>query len=198
MTYITSETGAVTVDWVVLTAGLVGLGLATMSVVSTGVQDTSDDIQDQLQDNTIIQSSFGGFPDLLALYTAALAPLELQGSAQAFVDDSMAKLQADDATLAAHSADEASWADEAVAIADEIDRQLADTGSVDVALLKSNVGTIGDAYYANAIDALAAGPNLDGDWQGIADFHRAQNSAHAGTVQVFDHELQRRGLLPQG
>lgn len=56
--YLTLETGAVTVDWVVLTAGLVGLGLATMSVVGTGVQDTSTDIQEQLSDNNVI---FAGF-----------------------------------------------------------------------------------------------------------------------------------------
>ena len=37
--FLKNDGGAVTVDWVVLTAGLVGLGLATMSVVSSGVQD---------------------------------------------------------------------------------------------------------------------------------------------------------------
>lgn len=56
--FLRSETGAVTVDWVVLTAGLVGLGLATMAVVSTGVQDTSGDIQGQLEAEDIISSSF--------------------------------------------------------------------------------------------------------------------------------------------
>jgi Flp pilus assembly pilin Flp len=39
-----SESGAVTVDWVVLTAALVGLGLAVMAVVSTGVEDLSNSI----------------------------------------------------------------------------------------------------------------------------------------------------------
>lgn len=58
MAYLQNETGAVTVDWVVLTAGLVGLGLATMSVVSTGVQDTSGDIDTQLRSSNIITSSF--------------------------------------------------------------------------------------------------------------------------------------------
>lgn len=53
-----SESGAVTVDWVVLTAGLVGLGLATMSVVSTGVQDTSGDINAALVADGIISASF--------------------------------------------------------------------------------------------------------------------------------------------
>ncbi|NKX44193.1 hypothetical protein [Roseicyclus persicicus] len=44
-TFATSESGAVTVDWVVLTAALVGLGLAVMAVVSGGVQDLSGEVQ---------------------------------------------------------------------------------------------------------------------------------------------------------
>ena len=38
------EDGAVTVDWVVLTASLVGLGLAVMALVSDGVEHQSDAI----------------------------------------------------------------------------------------------------------------------------------------------------------
>jgi Flp pilus assembly pilin Flp len=48
-----SESGAVTVDWVVLTAAIVGLGLAVMAVVSGGVQDLSGAINTQLTDQTI-------------------------------------------------------------------------------------------------------------------------------------------------
>jgi Flp pilus assembly pilin Flp len=43
-----SESGAVTVDLVVLTAALVGLGLAVMAVVSGGVNDLSGEIQNAL------------------------------------------------------------------------------------------------------------------------------------------------------
>jgi Flp pilus assembly pilin Flp len=43
-----SESGAVTVDWVVLTAAIVGLGLAVMAVVSDGVGNLSGDIDRQL------------------------------------------------------------------------------------------------------------------------------------------------------
>lgn len=42
------ESGAVTVDWVVLTAALVGLGLAVMAVVSGGVEDLSTEISQGL------------------------------------------------------------------------------------------------------------------------------------------------------
>ncbi len=42
------ESGAVTVDWVVLTAAIVGLGIAVLATVSGGVQNLSGDINKQL------------------------------------------------------------------------------------------------------------------------------------------------------
>jgi len=42
------ESGAVTVDWVVLTAAIVGLGIAVLAAVSSGVQNLSSDINTQL------------------------------------------------------------------------------------------------------------------------------------------------------
>ena len=42
------ESGAVTVDWVVLTAAIVGLGIAVLAAVSDGVENLSDDIDSQL------------------------------------------------------------------------------------------------------------------------------------------------------
>jgi hypothetical protein len=53
MSFIKSESGAVTVDWVVLTAAIVGLGLAVMAVVSGGVEDVSRDVDGELQGVTI-------------------------------------------------------------------------------------------------------------------------------------------------
>lgn len=46
--FASNESGAVTVDWVVLTAALVGLGLAVMAVVSGGVENLSTDIGQSL------------------------------------------------------------------------------------------------------------------------------------------------------
>ncbi len=46
--FASNESGAVTVDWVVLTAALVGLGLAVMAVVSGGIEDLSGEIQASL------------------------------------------------------------------------------------------------------------------------------------------------------
>ncbi|NCU19893.1 hypothetical protein EOM89_03955 [Candidatus Falkowbacteria bacterium] len=42
------EDGAVTVDWVVLTAAVVGLGLAALSVIRGGVQAQTGKINDVL------------------------------------------------------------------------------------------------------------------------------------------------------
>jgi len=46
--FLNDESGAVTVDWVVLTAAIVGLGIAVLAAVSSGVQNLSGDIQTQL------------------------------------------------------------------------------------------------------------------------------------------------------
>ncbi|PWJ21167.1 pilus assembly protein [Jannaschia seohaensis] len=56
--FLAAEDGAVTVDWVVLTAALVGLGLAVMAVISTGLENLSGDIQTQLQGQQI-NTTFG-------------------------------------------------------------------------------------------------------------------------------------------
>lgn len=47
------ESGAVTVDWVVLTAAIVGLGIAVVASVSTGVETVATAIEDSLDSATI-------------------------------------------------------------------------------------------------------------------------------------------------
>ena len=51
--FIQNENAAVTVDWVVLTAALVGLGLAVMAVVSGGVESLSTDVSDALAEQSV-------------------------------------------------------------------------------------------------------------------------------------------------
>jgi Flp pilus assembly pilin Flp len=48
------ESGAVTVDWVVLTAAIVGIAIAVISVISGGVEDASVGINDEL----VVASNF--------------------------------------------------------------------------------------------------------------------------------------------
>ncbi len=44
-----NESGAVTVDWVVLTAAIVGIALAVIALISGGIQDASTGVNDELQ-----------------------------------------------------------------------------------------------------------------------------------------------------
>ena len=65
------ETGAVTVDWVVLTAALVGLGLAMMSVVSGGTEDLANDIKAEMTGYTITTGFASAGDDAPALVDLA-------------------------------------------------------------------------------------------------------------------------------
>ena len=46
--FLADERGAITVDWVVVTAGVVGLALDVIAVVSGGVENGSSDISQSL------------------------------------------------------------------------------------------------------------------------------------------------------
>lgn len=52
------EDGAVTVDWVVLTAAIVGLGIAVILAVRTGTVDMASDIGTTLSNATVPSISF--------------------------------------------------------------------------------------------------------------------------------------------
>jgi Flp pilus assembly pilin Flp len=54
------EAGAVTVDWVVLTAAIVGLGLVVMQTVSGGLTDAADSIVADLDDAMTEAADIGG------------------------------------------------------------------------------------------------------------------------------------------
>jgi len=57
-TFRNDEDGAVTVDWVVLTAAIVGLGIAVFGVISGGIQNLSGDINTHLETD-IVNGGFG-------------------------------------------------------------------------------------------------------------------------------------------
>lgn len=57
-TFINDESGAVTVDWTVMTAAIAGLGIATYGVVSGGISDLSSDVEQYLR-RDMISTSFG-------------------------------------------------------------------------------------------------------------------------------------------
>jgi len=47
------ESGAVTIDWVVLTAAIVGLGIAVIAAVGGSVQDLAGEIETELDSVTV-------------------------------------------------------------------------------------------------------------------------------------------------
>ena len=51
------ESGAVTVDWVVLTAAIVGIAIAVITLISSGIEDASNGINNEL--NSASSISFG-------------------------------------------------------------------------------------------------------------------------------------------
>ncbi|MGG7643474.1 Flp family type IVb pilin [Rhodovulum sp. YNF3179] len=57
-TFKADESGAVTVDWVVLTAAIVGLGIAVLAAVSGGVGNLSTDIDSALSGYSTTAYSF--------------------------------------------------------------------------------------------------------------------------------------------
>ena len=49
--FLKDESGAVTVDWVVLTAAIVGLGIAILASVEDGTQELANKISSELANN---------------------------------------------------------------------------------------------------------------------------------------------------
>jgi len=47
------ESGAVTVDWVVLTAAIVGLGMVVMTTIGVGIENLSDDVAADIEAQTV-------------------------------------------------------------------------------------------------------------------------------------------------
>lgn len=53
-TFRKDEDGAVTVDWVVLTAAIVGLGIAVLASVSSGTTSLADKISSEMSDMDVM------------------------------------------------------------------------------------------------------------------------------------------------
>jgi Flp pilus assembly pilin Flp len=58
-TFLRDDSGAVTVDWVVLTAAIVGLGFAIMTIVSGGLSTASTNMSTQINTNQQTGSNLG-------------------------------------------------------------------------------------------------------------------------------------------
>ncbi|HGG05987.1 MAG TPA: hypothetical protein ENK28_11050 [Aliiroseovarius sp.] len=58
--FLNDESGAVTVDWVVLTAAIVGLGIAVLTTISSSVEDVASAIDTQLNSMTALDTTLDG------------------------------------------------------------------------------------------------------------------------------------------
>ena len=54
--FLASEDGAVTVDWVVLTAAIVGLGVIVITTIANGALDHSSGLNNHLQNANVTTS----------------------------------------------------------------------------------------------------------------------------------------------
>ena len=66
MSFAKDESGAVTVDWVVLTAAIVGLGLAVITSVRTGVVSLGGDIETSLTNASVASLGTLGYTEVVA------------------------------------------------------------------------------------------------------------------------------------
>jgi Flp pilus assembly pilin Flp len=62
-TFAADESGAVTVDWVVLTAAIVGLGIAVVASVRNGTDSVAGEISRSLDAGQLNDLDFGGGSD---------------------------------------------------------------------------------------------------------------------------------------
>lgn len=59
-TFVSDESGAVTVDWVVLTAALTSLGLAVIMAIDDQVVDSAEAISDKTAEAAAVEFFAGG------------------------------------------------------------------------------------------------------------------------------------------
>ncbi len=84
--FLVDDDGAVTVDWVVLTAATVGLGIGALGVASVGLSDLSTDVSDQISGQSISER-FGGAFSSIAVAAMSFANGELGGWTGASIVD---------------------------------------------------------------------------------------------------------------
>ena len=119
--WLRNESGAVTVDWVVLTAAVVGLGLASVAAVRTGAVSLGDGIDSSLSDASVAalstlgagaqsnvrtllnvtQETFDSWVEYVADYTDETIAFEFAN----FANNAAAAIESGNAELAAYYID---------------------------------------------------------------------------------------------
>lgn len=83
--FLASDSGAVTVDWVVLTAAVVGIGMASAAAVRTGTGDLATDIEASLTDATMQDQAWESWPNQGLTNGICPGPAALEASYDALV-----------------------------------------------------------------------------------------------------------------
>lgn len=208
MSFARTETGAVTVDWVVLTAGLVGLGLATMTVVSTGVQDASEDTNAVLTQDGIIQTSFGSqivragpyYEAYVSIATANPAGLQILSDSWGIETghDDIENIYYDlFSDVIANRPDDELAADTTARIQEDVTRQhqydqlslLPDSGVTTAQIAASYPYPVSTAAVQSDIDAMTGG-----DVDQYREYFMASTAVGLAHTQAMIAEADRRGL----
>lgn len=192
MTFATSETGAVTVDWVVLTASLVGLGMAVLSVLSAGVQDTSGDIEDSLSSGHVF-TSFNQF-SYSEKYQATVAAFEAAPpgmfgaeDGEALFEDDIAVVKGlDDAVLLASISD---WANTYVP-----QWEARNAGLLTLDESTATLEEVAPYFGGNQQGLESLNTAFGGDMEALIAFELANNARSMETLGVMRNEADERGL----
>ncbi len=72
-TFLKNDSGAITVDWVVLTAAVAGIGMAVVIAISSGTNDATVNINDDLNNAATNTSIVGAITGTAAATTGAAA-----------------------------------------------------------------------------------------------------------------------------
>jgi Flp pilus assembly pilin Flp len=70
--FLASDDGAVSVDWVVLTAAVVGMALAVVTLVSPGFENLGVDMRNEMANTRPLTEPFNGNQDVTAAGDIAL------------------------------------------------------------------------------------------------------------------------------
>ena len=58
--FLNDESGAITVDWVVLTASIVGIAIAVLIIIATGIQSASTGVNGNLENTESVADGISG------------------------------------------------------------------------------------------------------------------------------------------
>lgn len=185
--FFTDESGAVTVDWVVLTAAIVGLGIASIGVVSGGIEDLSTDSSDQMAEYSICTDF------IQCAYPVAHANInrsvQMAGMTQSASNRIELILADDDETIIEETQFYRSEADRRDAM-----RTLLDGYTNDSPTWQDVSDLFGNTHSAARYEHYAKNTPYVTTPADYLELRRAGVAYDDGMASVYESELERRGL----